>query len=910
MTGWLAALRIARRQAGRARGRSVLVIALIGLPVLGLAFAAGTYDMFRLTPQEVVPREIGAADAALRWMYADPVEQADAKGQNLRYSEGEAQAEPREHQPTAAEVAAVLPPGSTVIPYSQGEVRVETGAAAARLAWHALDLTDPVTDGLARITSGQAPGGAGEVALTAAAAQRLDTGTGSQIEIDGHGYNVVGTVQFPGAPDGFTYETPTLTDEVVLFHPAGRPADASQVRWLADTPQPVSWEQVRELNQHGITVYSRAVFLDPPPELADDRQATTVTGRTFGTGVVVAGLAGLEIVLLAGPAFAIGARRRQRELALVAVAGGTPAHQRRIVLADGVVLGLAAAAVGLLLGLGAALASRPLLAQYLFGALPGGYRVYPLALLGIVAFAVVTGLLAALVPAFTAARRDVVAALAGRSGARGFRRRWLVTGVVLTAIGGAVTGAGAWHVEAGIVVAGLVLTQLGLALCVPALVGLAARLGARLPLAPRISLRDTARNRSAAAPAISAVMAAVAGAVTVGVALVSLQERDAADVPTSRPPGTVTAGVHDGFDDVPAVDAAAVEQAARDALPMAEVHLVQHPVCHDERSACTLMVEVPEEQRCPYLIGNPDNPLNFTVPADLSAAEQRAARADPRCDPIEGPVGYDLIADDGAALAALTGAPRRELAEAAAVLRGGGAVVTDERYLSGGRLTLLLTRYDEQGSPSPGEPVTLPGHVIDVDVTLAGAIVSPAGLEAAGLRVEPGTVVMTTTRMPTQAEEDAFAAAMDQLGTWGTVHREYTGRSDPVAGLLALAAGVIALGAAGIATGLAAADRRADLSTLGVVGAPPRIRRAMSLHQSGVIAGLGTVLGLVAGLGASVAVLSAMNQRYAGRWPAPPDIPITVPWLHLVGLLAVPLVAMLGAGLLTRSRLPIERRTG
>ena len=37
--------------------------------------------------------------------------------------------------------------------------------------------------------------------------------------------------------------------------------------------------------------------------------------------------------------------------------------------------------------------------------------------------------------------------------------------------------------------------------------------------------------------------------------------------------------------------------------------------------------------------------------------------------------------------------------------------------------------------------------------------------------------------------------------------------------------------------------------------------------------------------------------------------PITVPWLNVgLALLAVPVVAMLGAGLLTRSRFPIERR--
>jgi putative ABC transport system permease protein len=65
--------------------------------------------------------------------------------------------------------------------------------------------------------------------------------------------------------------------------------------------------------------------------------------------VVVAGLALLEVVLLAGPAFAVSARRRQRQLALVAANGGTPAHVRRMVLADGVVLGLAGAVLGLVL---------------------------------------------------------------------------------------------------------------------------------------------------------------------------------------------------------------------------------------------------------------------------------------------------------------------------------------------------------------------------------------------------------------------------------------------------------------------------------------------------------------------------------------------------------------------------------
>ena len=76
-----------------------------------------------------------------------------------------------------------------------------------------------------------------------------------------------------------------------------------------------------------------------------------------------------------------------------------------------------------------------------------------------------------------------------------------------------------------------------------------------------------------------------------------------------------------------------------------------------------------------------------------------------------------------------------------------------------------------------------------------------------------------------------------------------------------------------------------------------------------MIAGLGSLLGVVAGLGGAVAVLLALNRGYADLWPAPTLYPITLPWLNVgVALLVVPVVAMLGAGLLTRSRLPIERR--
>ncbi len=90
-----------------------------------------------------------------------------------------------------------------------------------------------------------------------------------------------------------------------------------------DTPRPLTWAQVKELNTHGVAAASRYVLAHPPCE-AERYPQLDGGGSGLGGTVLVAGLAVLEIVLLAGPAFAVGARRRRRDLALVSAAGGTP----------------------------------------------------------------------------------------------------------------------------------------------------------------------------------------------------------------------------------------------------------------------------------------------------------------------------------------------------------------------------------------------------------------------------------------------------------------------------------------------------------------------------------------------------------------------------------------------------------
>lgn len=902
-SGWLTALRVARREARRAKGRSALVVALIGLPVFALAFAAVSYDSFRLTTEQELDRELGAADAEVQWPYRGPLQQ-DPTGRG--YIGDERRTEPA----TEAELLGALPPGSRATPVVERYVDLRTAAGVGSLRAHGLDLTDPLVEGLARVVSGRAATADDEVAVTHQAADRLGATIGDTVTTadESRSYTVVGIVEFPA----------TLR-ELVVFRPDALPT-AEPVRgfasWLVATPEPVTWGQVRELNRDGLLVRSRAVQLDPPPEseLYPELgvQEPGGDGRELAAGALITGLALLEVVLLAGPAFAVGARRRRRDLALVAATGGTPGHQRRIVLADGVVLGAAGAVVGIVLGVVAALAAQPLLEEYVWQARAGGYRFFPLALLGVAGLAVLTGLAAALVPAAVAARQHVVDALAGRRGVTRSGKRWLLLGLVLAATGAAVAAWGAWRVSTTLVLAGLIIGELGLVLCTPTLVGLIARGGRLTPLPVRIALRDTARNRAAAAPAISAVMAAVAGSLALGIFLSSDQARQDASYQEALPLGSAAVQYEWWGPDTasePEVLASEHHDAVREVvsanLSVDRFHDVSVPTCPEggEATGCRVRVPVPEENQCPAR----------QVARELTAEEQRAAAQDERCQHSPGFTSLHLasaVVDDGELLPVLTRASAEEVAAARAVLADGGVVVTDPRKVRDGTVTVSVIDDETERPGGDGRSLTAPGYALTTAEGAEMAFLSPATLERSGLDERVVATLAHTSAAPDQTQRDALRAALRELNPNLNLYIERGTPTDanPLLLVLAAAAGVVTLGAAGIATGLAGADRRPDLSTLAAVGASPRLRRLLSLSQSGVVAGLGTALGAVAGTGAAFAVLFALNRRGATSWPSPDPYPLEMPWAALGVLLAVPVVAMLGAGLLTRSRLPIERR--
>ncbi|NUO55132.1 MAG: FtsX-like permease family protein [Hamadaea sp.] len=888
---WRVSLRLARREARRHKGRSVMVAALIGAPVIALAFVAVTYKTFSLTPEEQVTRQMGVADALVNWSGDVPVDQLGSDANAVSQQPPSGPAKPKNDQT----LLSLLPSGSTVsrLDNSGTQLRMRTPSGIAGVQARYVDLGDPLTRGLATILSGRAPAKDGEVALSPQAADRLGASVGGSVRtLDGdRTLGVVGLVEFPDD-----------LREMILFHPAALTrTDDGGGTWLAGIPGGVTPDLIKQLNQAGVWVDPR-VELPGMPVDGGPGGSEELTLSTIVVGMIV-----FEVILLCAPAFAVGARRRRRELALVAANGGTPKQLRRIMLADGVVLGVVGALPGLLLGVLLAALARPFLEEYL-GARGGAFRVFPLALAGGLVLAVVTGLLAALVPAVTTARQDVVTALSGRRGIVRSRRRWIFAGLAVMVAGAAASGGATLLADSQLLLVGLVLAQLGFVVVTPSLVGLLGRIGRALPLAPRIAMRDASRNRAAAAPAISAVMAVVTGSVMLGIYMNSETVRNDVYARPMLPDGYASVRLMDlsptgGPQPMDAATTARLDRRVRDILPVRETSVVDGLSCpaSDDKSDkyCALELALPDREKCPF------------ESAPTEPEQQAQARADQRCH--EGAMwgaAFGVVADDGSHLRLITDATPDDVAKATAALRSGAVVVTDPRYVVDGKVQVVPIIGDSKGDQR-GTPVTVPAYVLRSGVHGFDIVAAPDTLTRLGLGTQPAYLVAATTRTPTSAEEEQLNSALLEFSqlAYATVERAGHDRLNILLIVLALASALVTLAAAAIATGLAAADGRADLATLGAIGASPRVRRFMSLSQSGVIAGVGTLLGLVVGIGGALALIAGVNRSQSLRvWPIPADMPMVVPWLQLGIAVVVPVVAMVGAGLLTRSRLPIERR--
>ncbi|MFD6310564.1 ABC transporter permease family protein [Streptomyces nigra] len=944
---WRAAVRIARRDAWRSKGRSFLVLAMIALPILGVSALDLTVRSAELTPAQRMERTLGAADARFTdartggvAILQDPEgEQSTPAGD---YSSPDT---PWPDGPT--DVTKTIPAGSTVLTDSIGTAKLTTTHGLLQTEVRELAAADPVARGIMRLQEGRFPEKKDEIAATTRFLESSGLSVGSTLTARGFDrtYVISGSYELPSdltAQQVNALPGAFLAPYAKAVEKAGLPKPDISTTYLVKKAGGFTWNTVQGINAKGVLVTSRVVALDPPADSevplyerkdwANYNSGGTDAAALAAVGTVV-GLAMLEICLLAGPAFAVGARRSRRQLGLVGANGGARSHIRAIVLSGGLVIGVAAALVGIVLALVLTFALRPLLEDYM-GQRFGGFTVRPLELLAIAALAVLTGLLSAVIPAVTASRQTVLASLTGRRGVRRSNRVLPLIGFGAVLLGAAIGLYGSVVSDQFVLVAGgSAIAELGVVAMTPALVGLFGRTSRWLPLSPRLALRDAVRNRGRTAPAVAAVLAAVAGTVAVSTYAASRDAQSLAEYRAGLPYGAVAALVtEEGGRDVPAV-----RDAVQRTLPVdvrADVFriAVGKPGCapYDEGEGCGRFdVVIPPANECPLWAASPDG----SDPAEKYTKEQRRALAkDWRC---LSPAGHGIYVEEGLLVA---DAP---LLKVLGIDDPGAAkALADGKLLSFHRPQVdrngtvgirLITdpkaadRAAEQNKPVPGELKSFPAYQVPGSPDSYGveSVLSPAAAKAAGLTTVPLGAVFSTDRMPSTEQRQRLDAEVAKLGSNVelTVEQGWVDENKLVLLALTVFAGLVTIGAAGIATGLAQADAEADLKTLAAVGAPPRVRRMLSGFQCGVIAAMGVVLGSAAGVLPAVGLRlteereqmrsyqEALDQGWGGVGDAPPYVPIVVPWETLAALLvAVPLGAALLAALVTRSRGALSRR--
>ncbi len=879
MRGWRPALLIAWRDALRHRGRSALVLVMISLPVLAVSAAAIVIKTSQVEGIEEADRVLGAADARIVTDGRGQVLQAADPSSGEWGSRGEAD---RDDLPTTEELGAILGGDARFVSIAEGWRAVRLGDRIVNFSTTGVDLRDPLAEGLFELEGGRLPSAPGEVVVNDAMLAK-GLAVGDEVEVEGTALTVVGVGR-----DATSRDEPVMLGSVDDL-----PGESTGGRreWLV-AAGPVPWSTVREVNAIGGAVTSRAVLADPPDlaSMAEQMGYDTGTNEMLAVVVIIVVMALIEVVLLAGPAFAVGARRHSRTLALIAASGGTPAQARRVILGSGVVLGLVASAVGLVIGIVAGWALAPAVQRF-NGEWFGPFELPWPYLAAIVAFGVVSALLASVVPAWLASRQDVVAVLAGRRGDRSPRASTPIVGLVLLGIGVAASAFGAVTSDNGNgafwIAGSAIISVLGMILVVPVVVSTIARLARRLPLTARYAARDAARHRTRTVPAVAAVAATVAGVVALGIANASDElQNEKTYVPQAQMgTGFVSWGpeVLPG-EEAPDADEAwsRIEAAVAKAAPDVEVGVLRGP---SESSGpdgyTTTSVEVPpavDEQQWS---------MDVYGPMVTVADDSRLLVSDPATAEV-----VDAALADGRAV----------------VFTGSGETAVDVRL----RQDVWREGMDE-GEVEHSEPfaaalVSWDGERLGPAPTgavLPTQLAEDLGLEVVttSLRLSGGIDAPTQTRI-----EELVEGAVD--GTYVYVERGYQRPPEAVVILLVLGVlgGVLMLGGTLTATFLALSDARPDLATLAAVGAAPRTRRRVAAAYALVIGFVGAVLGAVVGFIPGVAISRPLtSMTISGATEQGPFL--AIPWLLIVTIvLALPLLTAAVVGLTARSRLPLVAR--
>ncbi|GGN00955.1 lipoprotein release ABC transporter permease [Terrabacter tumescens] len=924
--GWRVSLRMARRDVRRHRGRSLLVVIMVGLPVLLLTAGSTLWFSEDLDTAERLPLQLGQTQGYL----VEPMDMTIHQFIDPRTSYGNGPDTETTSkvvpgygpgQETAA-LARLL--GATLHPVtlSSGTVRVDK--VSVRVAVLGVDAPSAarVLSPKVSLASGRWARSPDEVVVTdlGLAAGLPRSGTVQLRVPTPEGRTEARTVTVVGVGTGYASWGAEDAHPIELI---GQPASSPNDRqWLVERATPITWPEIERLNTYGVGVYSRHVVEHPdtmvlPPGI-------TLPSDTNALFVVLAASFGLLLLttMLAGPAFAVSASRQRHSLALAASNGATRPQLRRTVLGQALVLGVLSAVVGavsgVVLGLAAASVTHAIRPDHFFGPPQVSWS----SVLIVAAAGITSSVVAALIPSRGLGRLDIVSVLKGQNVSAPLRRRVPIVGAALTAIGvGAVLFASYRAADAYFYVflGGAALIVAGSLLIVPLVLSLVARIAHLLPLPTRMAAREAGRLRGRATPTVAAIMGGAAVLATVCIGLQADTERGARSYTPQLLEGQ---GIINSPDNVSREDAQAIVRAADPAL------LTLTPRSLMPRPDGTAVALAAVQPGCSFAETAPQiayDPTTATPPGDTL----------PRCATIASDAYFPgsglVIADAGdlSDFAGLDDSQRRALAA------GGLAVLdpavartlprTTPQWQQGTPIARLRPldipldgdtstwyrysfRTDDRGVPVASSveqarvsfPVVKLDHeqwmrLLGVGYGGVGAFLTTSAVERLDIPMMDSPTLVRGPSPITEAQERAVQEAVQTRSPDAgfTVERGYQ-RDDTF--ILAIVISIIALVilvATLIATALGQAEAAPLLGTLAAVGATRRTRRALAASQATYLALVGAVLGVLVGLAPGIAISRILTTSYTeGGGSDFSTVIISIPWLQILApVLLVPLVA-------------------
>ena len=435
----LLALIIARRNVRRNPLQSLLIVLVISLPVAVGALGLTTYQSTKATPDESITFALGQTQAVVETdmapskdNYQEPlyrnVVRLQSDGSTLVDGSGTgAFLDPRKEITGYKWIPEFQTAANVKTATGQGTLDVIEGKPwASELSGKYYGLT------------GRAPANNKELLVNKAALERLGLKVGDQVSIIDvqKRLKIVGTLEWAEA---------TSKTSVLFGLPGAVSGNVNEQNYAyyAVGSKPITWQQIIKLNQKGFGILSRDVIVNPPS--ADEVPLyQTAYGNPVPDGVATlmkilslllfVPIVLLPVAVLAGSAFSFGARRQARTLAVISSLGARASMLRFMTVANGIVLGLLGGLLGVVLGATGAFFTIPLFSDGSRRSYPGYHLPLGLLLIAVASGAVI-GAIVSVIPAFAAAKVDVLNTLRGVRRNAKVKKRAGFGGLMVAAIG-------------------------------------------------------------------------------------------------------------------------------------------------------------------------------------------------------------------------------------------------------------------------------------------------------------------------------------------------------------------------------------------------------------------------------------------------------------------------------------------